>query len=160
MNKTVHSLNIPEFMTRHLAEVFDTMLSTKVLPIEPFELPAFAGRVSGSVGFAGENVTGAVYLHLSAAFATHVAATMLGLTPEQIEGESEVNDVVGEMTNMLAGGLKSALCDTGCPCAVSTPGIIRGTSFVIEPLPDVEQIRLLFGCGAERIFVEVHIKCN
>ena len=67
--------------------------------------------MTGSVGFAGENVTGAVYLHLSAAFANRVAAAMLGLQPEEIMGETEVNDVVGEVTNMLTGGLKSWLCD-------------------------------------------------
>lgn len=160
MNEQVHTVNVREFMTRHLLEVFETMLSTKAIPIEPFEPPRYTERVSGSVGFAGENVNGAVYLHLSAPFATRIAAAMLGLSPEEIQGETEVNDVVGEVTNMLAGGLKSALCDTGSPCAVSTPAIIRGTSFIIEPAPDVEQICMLFGCDADLIFVEVHIKSN
>jgi chemotaxis protein CheX len=160
MNETVHNMNIREFMTRHLVEVFETMLSMKAIPIDPFEPPHYDSRVSGSVGFAGDDINGAVYLHLSASFATRIAATMLGLAPEQIEGETDVNDVVGEVSNMLAGGLKSAFCDTGYPCAVSTPAIIRGTSFIVEPIPEVEQIRLLFGCENERIFVEVHLKSN
>jgi len=46
---------------------------------------------------------------------------MLGLPPDEITGETEVNDVVGEATNMLTGGLKSWLCDAGSDCAVSTP---------------------------------------
>ena len=43
-------------------------------------------------------------------------------------GEREISDVVGELTNMLAGGCKSRLCDQGCPVAISIPNIIRGES--------------------------------
>jgi chemotaxis protein CheX len=162
MNQTVKIkiADIHEFMLRHLADVFDTMLSLKAVPVSGASAPAFGGRVSGSVGFAGETVTGAVYLHLSAPFSTHVAAAMLGMTPEEITGEAEVNDVVGEVTNMLAGGLKSWLCDAGAECAVSTPAIIRGTAFVIESMADVHRELLVFDCGPDRFVVEVHIKFN
>jgi len=155
---TAQTLNIQEFMARHLVEVFDTMLAIKAVPADHPKPPAVAERVTGSVAFAGDAVTGAVYLHLSAGFATRSAAAMLGLSPEEAAGESEVNDVVGEITNMLAGGLKSALCDSGVPCAVSTPAIIRGTSFAIESAPGVERVFLAFLCDPEHVVVEVHIK--
>ena len=146
-------------MQRHLGDVFDTMLALKA-DLRPGEaVPDLKDRVSGSVGFAGDNVHGAVYLHLSTQFGNRVAAAMLGLAPEETTGESEVNDVVGEVANMLAGGLKSWLCDAGAPCAVSTPAIIRGV-FAIEPLPEVEREFLVFDCGEARVVVEIHIKLN
>jgi chemotaxis protein CheX len=160
MSQTVQISDVRGFMTRHLADVFDTMLSMKAVPISDASVPVFGERVSGSVGFAGETVTGAVYLHLSAPFANHVAAAMLGMAPEEIPGEADVNDVVGEATNMLAGGLKSWLCDAGAECAVSTPAIIRGTAFDIESMPDVQRELLVFNCGEDRFIVEVHIKFN
>jgi chemotaxis protein CheX len=159
MNQTVEIANVCEFMKNHLADVFDTMLATKAVLSEG-ESPDYPHRVSGSVGFAGDTVTGAVYLHLSAAFANRATAAMLGLPPEEISREADVNDVVGEVTNMLTGGLKSWLCDVGAPCSVSTPAIIRGTSFAVEPMPNVERARLLFNCGTERVVVEIHIKLN
>jgi len=122
-------------------------------------LPHFEERVTGSVGFAGDSVTGAVYLHLSATFANRVAAAMLGLPPEETIGENDVNDVVGEATNMLTGGLKSWLCDAGAGCAVSTPAIIRG-AFSVEAMPDVAREFLVFESGTERVIVEIHIKLN
>lgn len=158
MNQTIGLPDVCEFMTRHLVDVFETMLSMKAVLVPGAGLPAFDGRVSGSVGFAGEHVTGAVYLHLSAPFASQVAAAMLGITPEEISNESEVNDVVGETTNMITGGLKSWLCDAGSDCAVSTPAIIRGTAFAIEPMPEVAREWLVFDCGTNRIVVEIHIK--
>jgi len=83
---------------------------------------------------------------------------MLGLPAEEMNNESEVNDVVGEVKNMVAGGLKSWLCDAGAVCAMSTPAIIRGTSFAIEPMPDVQRASLVFDCGEDRVLVEVHVK--
>ncbi len=113
MNQTVQISDVREFMTHHLTDVFETMLSMKAVLVPGVNRPAFGERVSGSVGFAGENVTGAVYLHLSAPFAHQVAGAMLGLPPEETASENDVNDVVGEATNMLTGGMKSWLCDAG-----------------------------------------------
>jgi len=160
MSEFTQSVNVREYMTHHLVEVFDTMLSMKAAPVRERLLPRYRERVTGCVGFAGADVNGAVYLHLSAEFAVCTAAAMLGLQPDEISGEAEVNDVVGEVANMLAGGLKSTLCNAGNACAISTPAIIRGNSFVIEPMPDVERLWLMFACGKERLVVEVHIKYN
>lgn len=160
MTQTVDLTNVREFLTRHLIDVFDTMLSLHVNPAQKTDLPQEGERVSGSVGFAGETVNGVIYLHLSANFAKELTAKMLGLPMEEITGETEVNDVIGEMTNMLTGGLKSWMCDVGAECAVSTPAIIRGAAFSIEPMPDVERGWLLFDCHGQRVTVEIHIKLN
>jgi chemotaxis protein CheX len=157
MSQTIQIPDICQFMTRHLADVFETMLSMKAVRMPDAEPPHFEDRVTGCVGFAGEHVTGAVYLHLPAPFASQAAATMLGLAPADL-GEAEVNDVVGETTNMLTGGLKSWLCDGGSECAVSTPAIIRGSAFSIEPVPEVAREWLVFECGSNRILIEIHIK--
>ena len=144
-------------MNRHLVDVFETMLSMKATPAANANAPQLEERVTGSVAFAGDHINGAVYLHLGAPFAGQVAAAMLGLADEDL-GEAEVNDVVGEATNMLTGGLKSWLCDSGAECAVSTPAIIRGSSYVIEPVPDVDREYLVFDCNDNCVVVEIHVK--
>lgn len=160
MNVQTPSLDIRHFLNGHLVDVFQTMLSMKATPVPDGPLPKFTEHTTGSVGFAGDTVSGAVYLHLSANLAKQIAAAMLGLPPEENLGETEINDVVGECTNMLAGGLKSALCDKGYECAVSTPGIIRGTSFNVEAPPEVQQELMIFDCNGTQFAVEVHIKFN
>ncbi len=157
MSQTIQIPNICEFMNRHLVDVFETMLSMKAVPMTDTAMPAMEERVTGSVAFAGEHINGAVYLHLGRIFANQVSAAMLGLAPEEL-GEAEVNDVVGEATNMLTGGLKSWLCDSGAECAVSTPAIIRGSAYVIEAVPDVEREWLVFDCDHNRIVVEIHVR--
>ena len=160
MTQTLQLPNVCDFMTRHLVDVFETMLSMPVALQPGVLMPHFDSRVTGSVGFAGEKVTGAIYLHMSAPFAKIVAAAMLGLKPEEISDETEVNDVVGEATNMVTGGLKSWLCDSGAECAMSTPAIIRGVSFAIEPMPDVSRECLVFAHEQNFVVVEIHIKLN
>lgn len=160
MGQAIQLPSVSEFMNGHLADVFETMLAMKARRVTGAAVPQYAGRVTGSIGFAGDAVTGAVYLHLSTDFAKKVAATMLGISPEEISDENEINDVVGEATNMVTGGLKSWLCDAGAACAMSTPAIIRGTSFAIEPMPDVERECLVFNCDGNPIVVEIHIKLN
>ncbi|HEX9046727.1 MAG TPA: chemotaxis protein CheX [Verrucomicrobiae bacterium] len=157
MNQTVQIPDICDFMSRHLLDVFETMLAMKVTAAPGAGVPEFDDRVTGSVAFAGDQINGAVYLHLTAPFAIDVTAAMVGQAPDDLV-EAEVNDSVGEVTNMLTGGLKSWLCDSGAECAVSTPAIIRGTAFSIEPVPDVQREWLIFHCQDNCIVVEIHIK--
>ena len=149
---------VREFLIRHLAEVFSTMLSLPAVPLAEASPDLPQERVSGSVSFVGETVTGSVYLHLPAAFAAHIAGTMLGMATAEVPADAEINDVIGEVTNILAGGLKSWLCDTGAECALTTPAIIRGTSFHILASEGVEQLQFSFASGTYRGAVEVHIK--
>ncbi len=158
MNQPVEATTVREFVARHLAEVFSTMLSLPAVPLAEAVPDGTQERVSGAVSFVGETVTGSVYLHVPASFAGQMTGAMLGLPAEETPGEAEVNDVVGEVTNMLAGGLKSWLCDAGAACALSSPAIIRGTSFHILASEGVERIPCGFASGAHRGLVEVHIK--
>jgi chemotaxis protein CheX len=160
MTTAVQLNDVSEFMKRHLVDIFSTMLSMQAVVSAPSEQEPHDERVTGSVGFAGETVTGAVYLHLSTPFSSRMAAAMLGLPPEEVVNDNDANDVVGEITNMLTGGLKSWLCDAGTECALSTPAIIRGRSFAIEHMGDVQRECLTFRCGEDVVVLEIHIKLN
>ena len=160
MTQTVTLHDTCDFLARHLVDVLETMLAAKAELLPDHGMPVHAERVSGTVGFAGDNVNGAVYLHLSGAFARRGASGLLGLSADDKISDGDVNDVVGEMANMLTGGLKSWLCDAGLHCAVSTPAIIRGCNFDIESTPDVERARLVFNCAGEQVAVEIHIKID
>ena len=47
-------------------------------------------------------------------------------------GDPEVNDVIGELCNMIGGTLKSNLCDAGFSCQLSLPAVLRGADLQIE----------------------------
>lgn len=148
---------IQGFLNTHVEHIFNTMFAMPVTTSPTAAIPQSSERVCGSVGFGGDNVNGAVYLHLPAKFASVLAGAMLGMQAEEAS-ELEVNDVVGELSNMLAGGLKAWLTDAGFPCAGSTPAVIRGNSFAIEASEAIERFTLFFAAGYQRFSVEIHIQ--
>jgi chemotaxis protein CheX len=84
--------------------------------------PSIFDGVTGSVSLTGR-VDGVVYTAFTDKFATLVAGRILGA--ESIT-ESDVSDVVGELTNMISGNLKSQLTDLGYNCQLSIPTVMRG----------------------------------
>ena len=78
--------------------------------------------VGGFVNFAGP-LSGAVYLLMSESTAKQVTSNMLGT--EDV-GAGEIKDVVGELTNMVAGGLKNQLATAGMDSVLTIPTYLMG----------------------------------
>lgn len=125
--------DITIFMRAAVLEVFSTMLSLDVtcdeqIPEEcaaPFNLSG----VTGSVSFTGK-MTGTVYLNLTTELGAHCASQILGI--DEKRGNEEINDVVGELTNMVTGNIKSKMSDRGYNCRLSIPIVIRGKEVSID----------------------------
>jgi CheY-specific phosphatase CheX len=153
---TATEFNVGEHIRDTVPDLFETLICAKAA-VSPDKTPLPIERISGAVGLAGDGVTGAVYLHLPEHFVRQAARAMLQGTPGANVGDSEMNDVVGELTNIVSGVLKSALCDSGQFCAVSTPSVIRGV-FTVEAAPDLSVESFYFVCLGQRLAVEVHLK--
>jgi len=158
MRRTPPAIEIESLIFQALRDVFEKMLSMSVQPAEPNPRPDHPERVVGSVGVAGDGVTGAVFLHVSESLARKISAAMLAINPHEIQGREQVHDVVSEVANMLGGRLKSRLCDAGFRCAMTTPTIIRGSAFSIETAPELRPREMFFLSGREKFLVAVHLK--
>ena len=160
MNNTTKSISIDEIaglISGGVPVVFETMFRLQAcsLPIGEF----FAqGReiVVGSVGFIGE-ANGMVYLHLTSSLAKKLAGQMLGLPAATLD-EEMINDVIGELSNVVVGAVKSQLCDSGAPCSLTIPSIIRGSGLSINPLRTEEREALYFGCGDDTLLITILMK--
>lgn len=152
-------LDLKGFVANSVRGVFQTMLSMSLSPSDPPSRETLAdGRhIVGTVGFAG-TVMGNVNLFVSLEFAREMTAAMLGISPEEVGGEEEVKDVVGEVCNMVGGDLKSRLCDAGFPCSLTIPTITCGEHFQIESKGWVRQERLGFQNGRHPTLLEVYVK--
>lgn len=124
------TFDLPTFLRGATQEVFDTMLSMDLAEQEHKEFSG-ASRIVGSVSLAG-SVSGTVNIHVSNIFAAQITANMLGMEFDEIDSEEEVHDVIGELSNMIGGDLKSRLCDAGFTCELSIPSITSGKDFSIE----------------------------
>jgi CheY-specific phosphatase CheX len=124
------TFDLPIFLRGATREVFDTMLSMELNEQDTLSL-ADGSRIVGSVSLAG-SVSGTVNIHVSDTFAAQITANMLGMEVDEIESDEEVHDVIGELSNMIGGDLKSRLCDAGFICELSIPSITSGRDFNIE----------------------------
>jgi CheY-specific phosphatase CheX len=160
MTQPINSQQLGEYMSRHFADVFSTMLSLSAVLSQSKARPAFVAQVSSAVGFAGESVVGALNVHLSEALARRSATILLGLSAEHVPRPAEVNVALGKLSDLLAGGLTTWLCNAGAACVMGTPAIIRGKAFTIERMPDLDHTALVFECGCEYVIVEMHVRLH
>jgi CheY-specific phosphatase CheX len=155
--ESINEIDLRGFLSQAIRNVFNTMLSIKINPSDVEPLEAISGEcIVGIVGFAGKAV-GAVYIHVSESLAKIIAARILGKKIEDVSS-TMVNDVVGEVCNMVAGNLKSSLCDHQFKCALTIPSVTRGSNFQIRTKYGTRQEQLTFAYEQHRIILEVDIK--
>ncbi len=152
------SVDIGAKVTESVLDVFDTMLSLTVETVED-DANETGGeeRMVGAVNFAGD-VQGLITFDVSASFSRLMAASMMGIEVDEIESDDEVKDMLGEVSNIIGGNLKSAFTDAGLDCSISTPSITLGSDFTIESLNMENFQRFAFRYEDHRIFVEVGLK--
>jgi chemotaxis protein CheX len=106
--------------------------------------------LTGCVQLAGA-WEGSVFLYCSAALAGEVAATMFGTSPETLRS-GDVEDALGELTNMVAGNLKIVLPR---PCQLSLPAVVEGIDYrVIVPETKISA-QVLFESNSKPLLVTV-----
>jgi len=156
----INALDLNAQVIESLVDVFDTMLSLKLEKVDETGSDALEGiRNVGSVSFAGD-VAGMFSIHVGEAFSREMAAEMLGMEVEEIEGDEEIRDLLGEIGNIVGGNLKSAFTDAGLTCALSTPSFTTGSDFKIETLNMEKYERFAFRCDENIVYAEMGIKIS
>ena len=155
--KEINSLNLKEFVINAVNNVFDIMLSMEVEISDADPHVIMNGnRIVGTVVFEGD-VMGTIRFHVGDDFARVMTAAMLGVELEEVDGE-EVNDVIGELSNMIGGDLKSRFCDSGFPCQLSIPSVTNGSDFNIGSKDWMKYECFAFCHKQQTALVEVLIK--
>jgi chemotaxis protein CheX len=158
-------------ITRAVQDVFKTMFNATAVLNDGLDDPArdaseppssvlIEGQlVVGTVGFIGD-ISGLVYLYMSAPFANQLAGHILGMSVGELAeaGDEVVNDAVGEVTNMTVGSFKNQLCDHGYQCKLTIPSILRGSNFSIEPITSATRRIYRFKIGANLLVADLLMK--
>ena len=121
-------LAITDPLIRAVRRTFETMLAVDLKDVGPGIVPPLESEhIIGEVAFDGK-ATGCVHLRLAPACAQAAATTILGYAPDA----ADLDDVIGELSNMVVGNFKSNLCDAGPNCKLSPPKIQRTTEFKLR----------------------------
>ncbi|ATC99529.1 MAG: chemotaxis protein CheX [Pseudomonadota bacterium] len=114
-----------------LLNVLSTMAQTDLSPGKPKikKTEVAVGDVSGLIGMVGPQTKGSLSITFDGELAMTIMERMLGERPEKID--EEVTDMVGEITNMVAGGAKNLLGDKGYEFDMATPVVVSGKDHTI-----------------------------
>lgn len=140
-----------------LKRAFQTMLSLNLEDVDRRAAPPLEGEhVLGTIGFSGKAV-GYVYLRISLATAKQIASTILGIDLKTLGDGPEVNDVIGEVLNIMTGNFKSNLCDAGLDCRLQTPEVKRTTDVYTPTIRGGGLERMVFKSGPIHVYVDVTV---
>jgi chemotaxis protein CheX len=119
-------MDYKDIICRAVEEIFSTMILMDIAPREEPTNSAEGQMLSGMVGFAGD-LKGTILLHLPEAVALAITNAFLELDLDEIN--SEVKDAIGELANMVAGGIKFLLPEDGQSIQLSIPSVISGRKY-------------------------------
>lgn len=144
-------------LAQALEKAFQTMLSLKLETVNRSSVPEVVGEhILGTIGFSGKAV-GRVFLRMSKPSARRIAGTILGVDPSSLNDLSEVNDVIGELLNIMTGNFKSNLCDAGLDCRLETPEVKATPDLQTPTIPGGGLERMAFKSGDIVLFVDVTV---
>ncbi len=138
-------------------EIFGTMIMMEVVAEEPLGEPSLLYRnsISGMVGLAG-TARGGLAVHVPWGLARAITGSFLGIEVEEIN--EDVQDAIGELANMLAGNIKSALSGNGKDIELSLPSTISGEEYGIHCGDDSEITVVPFTSNGQRFYVELQLE--
>lgn len=139
------------------SEIFNTMVFLILKPGEAREIVKTSEcfDFTGIIGLSGA-CPGAVGVRFPKALAAKVATKMLGAAVN--ENSTEIRDTVGELTNMVAGGLKNELDKVGIHFDISIPTVIAGDQHTFTVMGDTPGIVVPFDVEGANFMVEVCFK--
>lgn len=119
-------LQIDSLLRERTLDIFQVMINMELRPGESIRNGAvpFDTNITAMIGLAGD-LKGFLALYCPAVVATSITSSMLG--QEVHELDEDVRDALGEVVNMIAGGVKSGLAETGRNTVVAVPTTIVGT---------------------------------
>jgi chemotaxis protein CheX len=140
-------------VVRSTQNAFQTMVSMEVCA---GEAPAGVGRefdFTGIVGVCGR-VSGAVAVHLPRSLAMSVGSTVLGIP--MTEDSPDLVSLVGELSNLVAGGVKTQLVkELGFEFEISIPTVMTGRLLEVAMMVNTPTVAVLFSdpAGPDRRFL-------
>ncbi len=138
-----------------LLNVLATMAQTELKPGKPKikKSEVAQGDVSGLIGMVGPQTKGSLSITFDGELALTIMERMLGERPDAVN--EEVTDMVGEITNMVAGGAKNLLGDKGYEFDMATPIVVSGKDHTITHKCEGPKIIMPFSSEQGSAHIEV-----
>jgi chemotaxis protein CheX len=153
------SMKMNEFLISPVQESIVNILSTMADLLPQSEEPMLksgefdSGDVTGVIDLVSKQNTGSIAISFTKPVALEIARRMLGL--EADVSDAELKDLVGEITNMMAGGAKAKLFEHGYDYEMAIPNVIEDSKKEIRHKVHGPIVVLPFTTDSGKFFVEL-----
>jgi len=149
--------NLPDKIMASVHAIFSSMVMMDIVPGTPIqgEINPLQSTITGMIGLAGTH-RGMLAIHLPEALAKKVTGNFLGMEVEEID--NDVQDAIGELANMLGGGIKAILSENGKDIKLSMPSTICGQEYRFQSHYEGESVIVPFAAEDSQFLVELRIK--
>ncbi len=157
------SYRAEEFLSPHnldradatVTEIFNLMFGFDIKAIELVTLTQIdCDERTAVVGFSGA-MRGSCQIRTSTRAAQSIASAMLGGIPIDEEDDS-INDALGELCNMLAGGWKNGVPELSSECALSPPTVISGRNYKVHISKPSVSLSRTYQFNAHTLFLTLY----
>ena len=138
-----------------LLNVLQTMAQTELVPGKPKKKNdnQAGGDISGLIGMVGDTIQGSMSISFDKGLVLEIMHKMLGEKSENID--SDVQDMVGEITNMICGGAKNELGQKGFDFGMATPVVVSGTNHTIKHQVNGKKMVMPFSHESGMLYLEM-----
>lgn len=135
-------------------EVFSTMLMVELETGKPIEGKGgdVDSNLTSMLGL-GKDIQGMLAVHCPAVVAKDITGTFLGMEVEELD--DDVKDAIGEIANMVAGGLKIFFQENGKDIELAIPTTVVGNSFRTAGMSKATRVAVPFSMNGTTFLVEL-----
>lgn len=161
MTKTDKAMALLPAFLEGVKEVFETMVFMPVTIGEPTQkVKGFpTGFISGTISLNADDLSGNLSLVFGLPLATKIFRSMMGMDESTPVNQQEINDVVGELANMTAGGAKSRLQEKEVHFKIGLPTVVVGENHYLEPPKEVQTmvVPVTVNSNQEIFYIELSV---
>lgn len=147
-------MELDTFLSEATLEVFASMIFIDIEAEGASNEPvtAFAANITSLIGLAGD-IKGLLAIHCPGGLALAITSSMLGM--EVTELAEDAKDAIGEIANMVAGGLKVAMAGEGKIIELALPTTVIGNSIRTSGLSGASRVVVPFSSPMGRFAIEL-----
>jgi len=140
-------------------EIFSTMIFMEVSADAPLEQgkQALGCHVSAMIGLTG-SFSAMLGIHCPETVGLAISGAMLGMEIEEVD--ADVKDALGEIANMVAGGLKEKFAAENIGLELAIPTAISGKSYTIASSARSHRVIIPFSIEQGQFFIEMKYNLN
>jgi chemotaxis protein CheX len=147
-------MDFAQILRSATVEIFSTMIFLDLSSGEPIVegKQELGCHVSAMIGLSGD-FNALLGIHCPAKVGMAIGGAMLGVELEELDDDTR--DALGEIANMLAGGLKEAFASQNINLLLAIPTTISGNSYKISAPTGSNRVLIPFDIEAGRFYIDL-----